>query len=517
MSQKFTSTIAGATIFISFVGLLSRGLGFIREMIFANNFGLETEFDLYLVGAVLPITINTIILYIGQNYFIPVFHRINAENHEESQKYYNQSFMLFVAAGIFLAFLLFFLSNFIIDIYMHTASQQSKETATIIFKIFLITVPFAAGISMLSALLQTVYEFKYPPISVLYLNMAVIIMIFAYTDKFGIFVIPIGYLVGTCIQFFYLQLKSRKYFKFNLITHLRQFYFLKSIIGSSLVIILMIESIGQLYSIFDRYFYAHISTGGIASLNYAYIIFILPISIFSVSLATAVFPKITQAIVNSSKNDLERFYSESISINILIFMPITFVLFYFGDTIIKIAFQRGKFLGESTTITYNALKCYSVSLIFYSIYSVLNKMFYSMNLSKLLLIVTIIGILLKLILNFLLVEPYQQYGLALSTSISFIFFFVVSYLIINTKMKITDKTIFVKEFCFYLINSFVCFGVIYIPMSLLSIKTISAEFGMIGIFVLVYMMNLVLLKHKSILLLKKVIQTIKYSGSTKSI
>ncbi len=77
MKQKFTSTIAGASIFISIIGLLSRGLGFIREMIFANNFGLETEFDLYLVGAVLPITINTIILYIGQNYFVPEFQKLN--------------------------------------------------------------------------------------------------------------------------------------------------------------------------------------------------------------------------------------------------------------------------------------------------------------------------------------------------------------------------------------------------------------------------------------------------------
>jgi len=514
MSQKFTSTIAGATIFISFVGLLSRGLGLIREMIFANNFGLETEFDLYLVGAVLPITINTIILYIGQNYFIPVFHRINAENHEESQKYYNQSFMLFVAAGIFLAFLLFFLSNFIIDIYMHTAAQQSKETATIIFKIFLITIPFAAGISMLSALLQTVYEFKYPPISVLYLNMAVIIMIFAYTDKFGIFVIPIGYLVGTCIQFFYLQLKSRKYFKFNLITHLRQFYFLKSIIGSSLVIILMIESIGQLYSIFDRYFYAHISTGGIASLNYAYIIFILPISIFSVSLATAVFPKITQAIVNSEKNDLERIYKDSIAINILIFMPFTFLMFYFGETIIKIVFERGKFMGESTVITYNALKYYSISLVFYSAYAVLNKIFYSLNLAKILLAVTIAGILLKMFLNFVLVEQFEQNGLALSTSISFIFFFIVSYLILNRKLNISDKNNFLKEYCFHFINCCICFLVIYFLKRSLFMKTIFIEVILIGTFASLYLMNLFLVKNKTVLVLSQIIQRIKSDGTT---
>lgn len=504
MSQKFTSTIAGASIFISLLGLLSRGLGFIREMIFANNFGLETEFDIYLVGAVLPITINTVILYIGQNFFIPEFQKINSSNPEEAQKYFKQSFITFVASGTFISLLLYFTGDFIINFYMHSASSASRETATQIFNIFLLTIPFSAGISILSALLQTVYEFKYPAISVLYLNISIIIMIFTFTDKIGIFVIPIGYLIGTFLQFFYLQFKSRKYYKLNLIPHLRQFYILKSIIGSSLLIILLIESIGQLYSIFDRYFLGHISPGGIASLNYAYIIFLLPISIFSVSLATVVFPKITQAIVNSSKNDLQRIYNESISINILIFMPFTFLLFYFGETIIKIAFERGKFLGESTTITYNALKCYSISLIFYSVYSVLNKMFYSLNLAKLLLVVTIVGIILKLIFNFLLVEQYQQYGLAISTSISFIFFFSVSYLVINRKLEVSDKTLFIKEFCFYFINCCVCLLFIKIIANVLPVSNMITELLIIAFFIILYLLNLILIKHKVIVILNQV-------------
>jgi putative peptidoglycan lipid II flippase len=504
MSQKFTSTIAGASIFISLLGLASRGLGFFREMIFANNFGLETVFDLYLVGAVLPITINTIILYIGQNYFIPEYQKKYATDPEEAQKYFKQSFMGFTLAGILLAALLYLTGNIIIDFYMHSASPASRELATQVFNILLLTIPFCSGISILSALLQTVYEFKYPAISVLYLNMSIIIMIFALIDKIGIFVIPIGYLIGTLLQFFYLQFKSRKYYKLNLVIHLRQFYLLKSIIGSSLLIILVIESIGQLYSILDRYFLGYISSGGIASLNYAYIIFLLPISIFSVSLATVVFPKITQAIVRSSKNELQRIYNESISINILIFMPLTFLLFNFGETIIKIAFERGKFFGDSTTITYNVLKCYSISLVFYSIYSVINKMFYSLNLTKLLLVITIIGIILKMIFNFLLVERYQQYGLAISTSISFIFFFSISYLIINRKLEVGNKTLFIKEFCFYFINCCVCLLLIKIISNVLPDSNIIIEILAIAIFVILYLLNLILINHKVIVILNQV-------------
>jgi putative peptidoglycan lipid II flippase len=517
MSQKFTSTIAGASIFISLVGLLSRGLGFIREMVFASNFGLETDFDLYLVGAVLPTTINSVILYIGQNYFVPGFQKIKSEDPEAAKKYFNQSFILFIGSGIIIAILLFFLSDLIINNYMQESSVKNKEIAEIIFRIFLFTIPFSAGISILSALLQSVYEFKYPPISILYLNISIILLIFAFSDKIGIYVIPVGYLAGTFLQFLYLQYKSKKYFKLNLKPHRQQFQFLKTMLSPTLLIILLIEAIGQLYSIFDRYFYSQISPGGIASLNYAYIIFILPISIFSISLATAIFPKITQAIVDSEKKDLERIFNESISINILIFMPFTFLLFYFGEVVIKIAFERGKFIGESTVITYNALKYYSISLVFYSVYAVLNKIFYSLNLAKLLLLITILGISLKLLLNFLFVEKYEQNGLALSTSISFIFFFASSYLVLNKKLNISDKNIFIKEYFLYFINCCICFLIIYILMNSLLNSTILIEVMMIGIFIVLYSLNLILVKHKSVLLLSNVMRNIGTSRIIKSI
>ena len=512
MSQKFTSTIAGGAIFIAILGLGSRGLGFIREMIFANNFGLQTEFDIYLIGAVLPITLNSIILYVGQNYFIPEYQKKIKSNSDKAQRYFQKSILGFTSAGTILAIFLFLASDVIINSYMPSAPPESKSLAIQILKIFLITIPFSAGISIVSALLQAVYEFKYPAVSILFLNVSIIILLLFFSNRFGVIIIPLGYVVGTLLQFIYLIFKSRKFLKFDFRINIDELNNSKLILSSSIVIIILIESIGQMYSIFDRYFLGHISPGGIASLNYAFIIFLLPISIFSVSLATVVFPKITLAIVNSSKNDLQRIYNESISINILIFMPFTFLLFYFGETIIKIAFERGKFLGESTTITYNVLKCYSISLIFYSVYTVLNKMFYSLNLVKLLLVVTIMGIILKMIFNFLLVEQYQQYGLAISTSISFIFFFSVSYLVINRKLEVSDRTLFIKEFCFYFINSCVCLFFIKIIEKVLPDKNMFTELIIIPFFIILYLLNLILINHKVIVILDQIFPILKLNS-----
>jgi putative peptidoglycan lipid II flippase len=515
MSQKFTSTIAGASIFISLLGLVSRGLGFFREMIFAYNFGLETEFDLYLVGAVLPITINTIILYIGQNYFIPEYQKKYATDPEEAQKYFKQSFIAFTLAGILLATLLYLTGNIIINFYMHTASLDDRLSAANVFNIFLITIPFSASISILSALLQSVYEFKYPAFAILFLNVSIILMLILFSDRFGVYIIPVGYLIGTILQFGYLLYNSGKFVRINFLNDKFELKQLKSIVNSSILIIILIESMSQLYSIFDRYFYGEISSGGIASLNYAFIIWFLPISIFSISLATAIFPIITKAINNELYNEIEKIYNENISINTFLFIPMTFILFFYGDTIVKIFFERGKFISESTEITFNVLKFYSLGLVFYAVYAVFNKIFYSIDQAKVLMLVTIVGVLIKLIFNFILVDMHQD-GLALSTSISFIFFFFASYIILNIKLKIKDRTLFVKEFFFQLVNCLICFIVVKIVTDSFLIDGIFGKIFTISLFLVAFSLTIFIVRHTAVNITTRVFKRLNLISVFKS-
>ncbi len=513
MKQKFASTIAGASIIISLLGLVSRSLGFLREMMFAAYFGLGPEFDLYLVGGVLPVTINFIILYIGQNYFVPGFQKINTSDPDAAQKYFSQTFLFFVLSGLFIALLLFFMSDMIMSLYLLTNSIDEKTTAIEVFRIFLITIPFSAGISILSALLQIKYEFKFPAISILVLNISILILVFLFTNKIGIYIIPIGYVIGTILQLVYLLIKTRTFFKPKIKDHLFNYSHIKSIAGSSLLVIVLIEAISQLYSISDRYFYGSVSAGGIASLSFAYTIFFLPISIFSISFATALFPRITQSINNQATNDIEKIYNESISVNIFLFMPLTFILFYFGDALIRIAFERGKFLEHSTLITYGVLMCYSFSLVFYSAYALLNKIFYSLHLVKILLSITIFGILLKIVLNFLLVTEYHQYGLALSTSISYSFFFIASYFTLNSKLKIVDKTFFIREFFLHLLNCCICLLVLDITSELIGASSLISDILSIIGFLAIYLMNLLFLKHRTVFILYQTLQRLKFNQS----
>lgn len=508
MKNKFTSTLAGAFIFITILNLISRGLGFLREVLFANYFGRGIDFDVYLIGAVIPITINTIALFIGQNYFIPAYHKTKSQNPNTTNKFFTANFFVFILIGVLISVVLYFLSETIIDVYLNTDNNSLKEIAVNIFRLFLITIPFTFAISILTAFEQAEYEFKYPAIGRLFLNLTIIPVLIFFTDKFGIYTIPIGFIFGIFFQFVYLLIKgsSRENFSFFSINKKGEVF---NFLDITILSIILIETIGQFYLLADRYFFELVDQGGIASLNYASNLFNLPMSVVSLAFATVIFPKFSENIQTNSIDNLEKNLSNSISANLLFFVPIAFLFFYYGDGIIKVLFERGKFFESDTLDTFLALKAYAFSLIFYSTYSILNKILYAAKFVNYLLLITVAGIVLKIVLNFIFVEIWKQNGLALSTSITYLFFFLSSFILVYKKLPLKNKGIFLKELVFHLANGFFSYTVIQVMFNYIMPDNNYINLLKILLFLLVYILNVILIGNKSLLLLKELLNSLR--------
>jgi peptidoglycan biosynthesis protein MviN/MurJ (putative lipid II flippase) len=82
---------------------------------------------------------------------------------------------------------------------------------------------------------------------------------------------------------------------------------------------------------------------------------------------------------------------------------------------------------------------------------------YSLELIKQLLIITIAGCSLKVIFNFILVCYLKQDGLALSSSLSYFFFFGTSLLLIVNRLQFNIQKIFIQRLLLLLINSFLAY------------------------------------------------------------
>jgi putative peptidoglycan lipid II flippase len=507
MKRKITSTIAGATALLTIFGFLGKLMGLARESLFADYFGLSSDYDLYLIAVVLPISINSIILYITQNYFIPNYHTIKAESLREANTFSNTTFWMFSISGLVITLILFQLSESILKFYLQSDNVILINRTLVIFRIFIFTIPLNTLFAVFASLLQAELRFKYPIFSQLLLNSVVIVIVLFFNGQLKIISIPIGYLAGTFLQVLYLYFKVKKF----LIPNFKKFFSSNkfAFFGSTFLLLVIIEILGQSYSIIDRYFFEQIDDGGIAALNYAFILFNLPITIIAFALTTVLFPTLSRLSGEKSFEEISIHLKNFFSVNIFIFIPISFVLICYGDLFVKIIFEHGKFDQRATSLTYNALILYSLSYIFLSSYFVLNKLFYSIQKIKYLFIITISGILLKIILSFQLVPSYKHDGLALSTSFTYLFFFSVSYLVIFSWLKFKNGSTFLVELLFSGFNGLLSYYLVYLCRVQLIVRTeLIIDIINFVLFLIFYLTNAYLIKHNSVLLILDIINRI---------
>jgi putative peptidoglycan lipid II flippase len=496
MKSKFTSSIAGAAVYISLALIIGKGLGFIREVVFAGYYGVGLDYDIYLVGAVIPVTINIIIYFIGQNFFIPAYNKLFLENEKKANEFTGSVLISFIIVSSLLSITLLFFSEILVKGYLNTDKLSIFNKALSIFRIFLITIPLSAGIAILSSFLHSKLEFKYPAISQLFLNLSIIFFVSIFTSQFSTYSIAIGYLTGTLIQFLYLLKKTQDHKGIQFSRSSFRVKNLKNYIPSSILYIILIESIGQLFMIIDRFYYSAVEIGGIASLNYAQSLYQYPIAIFVFALSSAIFPRISDAYNRNSMIELNNIIRASIRITLIIFIPISILFILYGYSIIQLIFERGRFTSQGTIMTSEILGVLSISLIFYSTYSIFNKIFYSGGFTKSLLIITITGIFVKFIMNIFLVKQLSQIGLALSTTLSYITFFLLAALFLKLRLKITIGDVFIRELVFNLSNALLSFFMTELIISFICIDN-QMIFAVL-IFSSSYILNMILVKHSTV-------------------
>lgn len=505
MSEKFTSTIAGASILITAIGILSRGFGFLREVIFAAYFGLGPDFEIYLIAVAFPITINSVLLYLGQNFYIPTYSAIKKQGLQLERELFVRMLILFFAGGFFISLILFFLSDYLMKFYLVGSENKMSLLARDIFRIFIFTIPINAAISILNAQLQSLRKFSRPAYAQLFANLCVIILVPLLNINLGIIVIPIAYVIGSVLQLLFLISKTRPFniLDFSLI-HKNLFSWIRTYANSNLLLITIIEVISQFYLIIDRFFYDKVEHGGIAALNYAITVFYLPIAILSVALSTAIFPAFAENLQQRRYDTFVKKVKDSIHVNTFLFVPICIIFFFYGDLVIRLFYQRGNFSSSDTQMTYSVLKYLALSLSFYSVFAIINKIFYGAGLIKQLFFISLTVITLKFTLNFYLIDSMKQDGLALSSTISYSSMCILSLFILTKKIMIPLNVIFWKSIAIYLSNSLLSYAV-----TILIIKTFIADLNLfsllsIAIFISIYLFNSYWIKDYSMIMVKQV-------------
>lgn len=424
MSENHQITKAATTI--GTATLLSRILGFMRDMVIANFFGAGMAADAFFMAFRIP---NLWRRLVGEGSltisFIPVYTEYLTQKSEQEIR--EVTHVAFTIAGIILSVLTVFgilFSPILIRIIAWGWFTESPEKfqLTVILNQIMFPYIFFMGLFALSmGILNSRRHFFAPAIAPIFLNISLIVSVFLFYHVFQIPVmtLALGVLAGGVIQFLFqipFLYKKGISFRFNL--NFRH----PAIKRIALLMIpgLIGTAVYQINVFVDSIFASFLPSGSVSYLFFADRLMEFPLGIFAIAIGMASLPSLSGLASQGKKEELKETLSFTFRLVSFISVPAMVGLIALKTPIINLLFQRGLFDYSSTEKTAFALLFYSVGLWAIAGSRTIVPAFYSLQDTWIPLKIALVCLGANVILNtvFIFFTPLMHGGLALATSLS---------------------------------------------------------------------------------------------------
>jgi putative peptidoglycan lipid II flippase len=157
--------------------------------------------------------------------------------------------------------------------------------------------------------------------------------------------------------------------------------------------------------------------GSVSHLYYAQRLYQLPLGVFGISLATAIFPVMSTYAARKDFSGLRKAISQGLCSCLFIAIPASVGLVAIARPFISLAFQHGQFSAGDTNMVVWTLCFYALGLCGYFAQQVVTRAFYSMQDSKTPMVSALIAVCANIILNLTLIWVWGTGGLACSTAL----------------------------------------------------------------------------------------------------
>lgn len=433
--------LAKSTSLVGSMTLISRIVGFVRDMLVAQFFGAGAQYDAFLVAFKLPNFFRSLLAEgaFSQS-FVPLLAEYrNQRTPDETRHYINAaagSLALVVAIvtvlGVWGAPVLIraFAPGF------DTAGPRF-ELATDMLRI---TFPYLFFISMtafVSGVLNTYGKFAAPAFAPTLLNIAMIATMLWLS---GLLETPIlslawGVLLGGVLQlvfqlpFLYqieIKPRPRVSFKNEGVQRLLRLM-LPLIYGASIL---------QINLLVNTIFASMLPDGSISWLYYAERMMQFPLGVFGVALSTVALSHLSKSHAQKNPAYYTGILDWSMKFAWLIALPAAVGLGVLARPILVALFQYGKFTAADVSQSEKALVFFAVGLLFFILVKVLSVACYAKQDMKGPVQIATISLFLNIALNAVLMQYLAHAGLALSTTLSALATALLLYLRMKRKHQI---------------------------------------------------------------------------------
>ncbi len=443
---KINNTIVGNALLIAIFSLLSKIFGLFRERLIAHNFGASELSDIYYSAFRLPdLIFNTLVLGALTSAFIPVFQKTWDKNKEKGLILANSVLNLFLIIIISLVILaIIFAPQLMIFITPGFNEIQLIQVISLT-RVMLLSIIFFVISNIIGGVLNSWKKFFSFSLAASFYNIGIIIGIIYFYPLLGLIGLAWGVFLGA---FLHLLIQLPEAYKngwhYNFTIKISKE--LKKILRLMLPRTLGLAA-GQINLLVITMIASTLTAGSIAVFNLANNLQSLPVSLFAVSLAIAVFPTFTQAINNDNQKLFTDNFSSSLRRILFLLIPISILIIVLRAQIVRVVLGSGAFDWNDTILTANTLGYFAVSIFAQGLIPLLARSFYAFEDTKTPMIISIFSIIINIILSFILSTKYAVLGLAVAFSISSVINMILLYIGLHKKLPhLSDSLIFSSLF-----------------------------------------------------------------------
>ena len=409
-------------IFTNSAGILvSRILGFLRDLLTASILGANIYSDIFFVAFKLP---NLFRRIFAEGAFTQVFIPAYASS-KHKIKFSSIIFLQFLAFIIVLSFLVTIFASLITKAIAIGFDESTINLASPLVAICFYYLPLIFIVTFLAALLQYKHHFATTAFSTALLNISMItaLLLSASLEKYEIVIyLSWGVVAGGILQVVvHLIAIKRLHIKFLAFplrrvgtsvkiknsTFYKQFY--PAVFGSSAA---------HIAAFLDTWLASFLISGSISYLYYANRVFQLPLALFAIATSVALFPTIAKAIKKDDEVKALKILQKAFYILFGLLFVASFIGIVLNEFIVELLFERGAFVQTDTQNTAMILVMYLIGLLPFGLAKIFSLWLYAKKQQSKAAKITAISLLWNIILSLAFIIPYEAVGLALASSLS---------------------------------------------------------------------------------------------------
>ena len=422
--------LARSGLIVSFMTLISRVLGLVRDVVIANLMGAGAAADVFFFANKIP---NFLRRLFAEGAFAQAFVPVLTE-YKQGRTLTEQKLLIarvsgtlgtlvtivtlvgVIASPIVAAL---FGTGWFLDWY-HDGPQGHKFVlASDLLRITFPYLWFITFTALAGAILNTLGRFAVAAFTPVFLNIAIIgfaIWLGPHLEQ-PEYALAWGVFVGGAVQFLF-QLPFLK--RAGLLVRPRWAWTDPGVtkIRTLMIPALFGVSVSQINLLLDTLIASFLMTGSISWLYYSDRLLEFPLGLFGIAIATVILPALSSRHVDKSAEEFSKTLDWGIRTVVLLGLPAMAGLLVLAEPMLMVLFMRGEFTPEDARLASYSLYAYGSGLLSFMLVKVLATGFYSRQDTKRPVRYGIIAMVTNMVFNLILAIPFGYVGLAIATSLS---------------------------------------------------------------------------------------------------